>query len=142
MKKQQLNEVFRLQQLAGLKPINEFFFFDKDGEASEEPDASDAPSEQPKSYCYATFANSDTMVDADDRRVNIDPQALEDKGYKKLDFNSYEEFANSSFAKKNQGDLAWDFLTPKGKEYFDAYAKKEGLPFTVYVQDSLLERKK
>jgi hypothetical protein len=120
MAQELIREAFRLQTLAGLQPINEV--------AS-------------NSYCYGMFDGMDYAIDDNDKQVQINPEELEAKGYKKLEFTTWEGFMNSAFAKKNQGQIAWDIMHSSGKRFFDIYSQKYG-PFIVYVQDSLLEGEK
>jgi hypothetical protein len=123
MKQELIREAFRLQTLAGLRPINEI----NEGTNN--------------SYCYGMFDGMDYAIDDNSKQVQIDPEELVAKGYKKLEFTTWEGFINSAFAKKNQGQIGWDLFHHQGKRFFDMYSQKYG-PFIVYVQDSILERNK
>jgi len=115
-----IQEAFRLQTLAGLRPVNEVG----------ERDTSN--------YCYGTFEGMGEWLDADGKRSNVNEQDLIEKGYKLLTFESFKALFNSRFAQKNKGKIYWDILHPDGEKYFNAYYQKYG-PFKVYVQDSILE---
>ena len=113
MSKQQINEAFRLQQIAGLKPINEFnSFFEADAEEEDEVE-----DDKPEVRKDAPDASLD-VADPEDLEKGVTAAQLggEDKGIK-----SMRTAAEKLAFLKGQKDILFQQYKKDGNK--DAYVK-------------------